>query len=319
VLSIIINSNSLYTGPILSQLESKASVQKIYDALCGAEEISLVISLANVLVALIKRPTNEGGPQDPKLKFEELSNVLQVSVENLARLEPLFKRQPKETKDYADLQTQGGKGIVVTSGPPLGFRRLKLVELVSALSCTAFEVVDAAVIRSGTLDRIIDLFFEHQWNNVLHLEVEQMITCILEKNNEELKIHLIRECKLLDRIVEASNLNEAAISQIGGVRRGNMGHITSIAVEITNSAYIDSIIEKAVGKHEGWEKYKEGVLLDTVEKNRQVYGSSGSSDPSGVATVMEISLNVSDDMDDLEEEGDGDIEFNSTGPTEWQE
>jgi len=129
------------------------------------------------------------------------------------------------------------------------------------------------VIKSDVLESVIELFFIHQWNNVLHLEVEQMMAYILEKNNDELKIYIFKECKLLDRIVEASNLNEEAIAN-RGVRRGNMGHITSIAVNISNTPNIESLIQKAVGKHVDWEKYKDGILFETVERNRTAYGSN---------------------------------------------
>jgi len=194
---------------------------------------------------------------------------------------------------------------------------LKLVELCSAITCTAFQAVDAAIIKSNVLNSVIDLFFEHQWNNVLHLEVEQMITGILEKD-DDLKIHLLKDCKIIDRICEASNLNESAIA-IRGHRRGNMGHITTIAVNISNTPNIESLIEKTLGKHEEWEKYKAGVLLDTVERNRMAYGTSGNDDGFGIASsMMDITLNLNtEDFDeDLEEEG---FNYEVSENAEWQE
>jgi len=115
-------------------------------------------------------------------------------------------------------------------------------------------------------------------------------------------------------------LNEEAIASSRGVRRGNMGHITSIAVNVSNTPNIEALIQQAVGKHEAWEKYKDGVLLETVEKNRTAYGgASGYSqeDAFGVGSSIEVSLNMSDDMDDLEEEGDGfedSIEWQAEAP-----
>jgi len=274
------------------QLESKANVQKLIDILVTAESVSLLTSAANIIIALVKRLPNEGGPLDPKKKFEELSNVLQVVSENLYKLPPIFKNIPSELKNFQDLEKKGCKPSISSVGPSLGFRRLKLVELCSAMACTAFEAIDSIVMKSDVLESVTELFFIHQWNNVLHLEVEQMMAYILEKNNEELKIYVLKECKLLDRIVEASNLNEEAIAN-HRVRRGNMGHITSIAVNISNTPNIESLIQKAVGKHIEWEKYRDGILFETVERNRTSYGSGYNQDETfTVGSSIEPSVSV---------------------------
>ncbi len=46
------------------------------------------------------------------------------------------------------------------------------------------------------------------WNNFLHFTVEQMIQGILDGENEELKRHLLVDCQLIKRIVEAHKENE---------------------------------------------------------------------------------------------------------------
>jgi hypothetical protein len=49
------------------------------------------------------------------------------------------------------------------------------------------------------------------WNNFLHFTVEQMIQGILDGENEEMKKHLLIDCQLITRIVEANKENEAEL------------------------------------------------------------------------------------------------------------
>eukprot|EP01118_Nematostelium_gracile_P018179 TRINITY_DN8001_c0_g1_i1.p1 TRINITY_DN8001_c0_g1~~TRINITY_DN8001_c0_g1_i1.p1 ORF type:complete len:513 (+),score=137.65 TRINITY_DN8001_c0_g1_i1:50-1588(+) len=296
LLLTIINSASVHLNPLIFEMEKEENVQQMIDFVISAEDTNRMVSIANVLIGLLRRPPKEGSSVDQSMKFDEIPPIFRLCVKNVEKMIPLMKIVSKETKNYSDFPDPL-KGSIYPIGPALGFKRLKLVEIIGALACTAYQELDRKVMETGAVPIVLDLFFEYQWNNILHLEVEIMVTFILEKTNDEFKEYLLKEAKLLDRIVFSSDQNESDISK-NLPRRGNIGHLTSIAVEVSNVPNIDSLIEKTIGKHEAWTKYKDGILLETVEKFRTAYGGDEEE-----TFGMEVHHNIDFD-DDLEEEGD---------------
>jgi len=112
----------------------------------------------------------------------------------------------------------------------------------------------------------LQIFFAHPWNNFLHATVEQMIQVLLDCENESLKLSLLTESKLIELICEASQLNEEESSKPRGVRRGYMGHITTISLNLINAAANTPSIEKLLNEHEEWNNYKKGALQSTRER-----------------------------------------------------
>lgn len=75
-----------------------------------------------------------------------------------------------------------------------------------------------------------------------------MIQVLLDSENEEIKLKLVSDCKLVDLICEGSKLSEEDAylysfslltlqrAKPKGVRRGYMGHITNISASLLNTA-----------------------------------------------------------------------------------
>ena len=80
-----------------------------------------------------------------------------------------------------------------------------------------------------------------------------------------------------------------------------------------------NLCKTAVGNHEEWERYRGGILSETVEKNQTAYGASGYSpnDSFGIGASIEASFHMSEYDDDLQEEGDGSDQYESL-ESEWQ-
>ncbi|KAH7544587.1 hypothetical protein FEM48_Zijuj01G0001600 [Ziziphus jujuba var. spinosa] len=134
--------------------------------------------------------------------------------------------------------------------PPLGKHRLKIVEFISVLLAVGSEAAEKELIRLGAVQRILDLFFEYPYNNFLHHHIENIVVSCLESKNSSLVEHLLRDCNLVGKIVEAEkNFTLAAdSSKIADIymvqfflqptlpaegrsppRIGNIGHLTRIS------------------------------------------------------------------------------------------
>ncbi|MBA0622898.1 hypothetical protein Godav_008401, partial [Gossypium davidsonii] len=127
--------------------------------------------------------------------------------------------------------------------PPLGKHRLKIVEFISVLLTVGSEAAEKELIRLGAVQRILNLFFEYPYNNFLHHHVENIILSCLESKNVPFVEHLLRECNLLGKILEAeknctltSDPNMPTISAEGRPppKIGNLGHLTRISNKLVH-------------------------------------------------------------------------------------
>ncbi|KAG9489759.1 hypothetical protein GDO78_005611 [Eleutherodactylus coqui] len=189
---------------------------------------------------------------------------------------------------------------------PLGNARLHTTRLIAALLQANTASINQELCRLRTMDLLLDLFFRYTWNNFLHIQVEMCIAAILshslqngksygtmeEKNLEALNgntenseafiperedlmiTHLFQECCLVQRILDAWETNDKIQSE-GGMRRGNMGHLTRIAnavvqnmekgpIQVQISDFITELPEDCRGR---WETFVEETLTETNRRN----------------------------------------------------
>ncbi|XP_054159385.1 serine/threonine-protein phosphatase 6 regulatory subunit 3-like [Oppia nitens] len=120
----------------------------------------------------------DGCGQPTALDTERLAkSIRQVEAAILPRLEAfsdLLENPPKQQP----IQTTVG-----LIEKPLGAIRLEVAHLITALLSTNDESIREKLAQMNTLPILINLFFEYQWNNFLHKQVEQSIACILNNNN----------------------------------------------------------------------------------------------------------------------------------------
>jgi len=154
-----------------------------------------------------------------------------------------------------------------TKQPAVGFYRLKVISFLLALLRTRYQCVDDAIVKLGILNTILDLFFSYYWNNFLHATVEQIILTILEGRNDDLKVVLLADSMLLDRIVEANHLNIAESEKAGSTRLGHMGFLTTISLAIATAAATNPKLEPIVRAHADWMNYVDTSLTEirTIE------------------------------------------------------
>lgn len=153
--------------------------------------------------------------------------------------------------------------------PPLGKHRLKIVEFISVLLSIGSEVAEMRLIDLGAIKHVIDLFFEYPFNNFLHHHVENIIVSCLESKQDHLIAHVLDECELLTRILEAEknsalsiDLTKRTLSSEGRTppRVGFVGHITRIANKLIQLANSNNTIQSHLQQNSGWAEWHASIL-----------------------------------------------------------
>ncbi|CAN4119324.1 unnamed protein product [Withania somnifera] len=164
--------------------------------------------------------------------------------------------------------------------PPLGKHRLKIVEFISVLLKTGNEVAEKELMSSGTIERVLNLFFEYPYNNALHHHVESIIYSCLESKTNTIVDHLFEECNLIGKIIQTDKQptvsgdgNQPTLAATGkqAPRVGNIGHITRISNKLIQLGNDDNCIRAHLEKNMEFSDWHTTVLQErnTLEN---VYG-----------------------------------------------
>ncbi|KAI8568448.1 hypothetical protein RHMOL_Rhmol02G0200300 [Rhododendron molle] len=154
--------------------------------------------------------------------------------------------------------------------PPLGKHRLKIIEFISVLMTVSSEAVEKEMIRLCAVKRILDLFFEYPYNNFLHHHVEHIIMSCLESKSASFIEHLLNDCNLVGKILEAeANFTLAAdpdkptIPAEGKLapRIGNIGHTTRISNKLVQVGNNNSDIQAYLQENSEWVDWHANVLV----------------------------------------------------------
>ncbi|CAA2987516.1 serine threonine- phosphatase 6 regulatory subunit 3-like isoform X1 [Olea europaea subsp. europaea] len=155
--------------------------------------------------------------------------------------------------------------------PPLGKHRLKIVEFLAVLLKTGNEVAEKELVSSGTIQRVLHLFFEYPYNNALHHHVESIIYSCLESKNNAIVDHILQECNLIGKILQteknptlSGELNEPTLPATGrqAPRAGYFGHITRISNKLVQLANNDNCIQKHLQENNEWNEWQTTVLQE---------------------------------------------------------
>ncbi|KAL5832887.1 hypothetical protein ACOSQ3_016561 [Xanthoceras sorbifolium] len=155
--------------------------------------------------------------------------------------------------------------------PPLGKHRLKIVEFIAVLLKTGNEAAEKELVSSGTIQRVLDLFFEYPYNNALHHQVESIIFSCLESKNDTMVDHLLLECDLIGKILQtdknpilSGESNKPTLPASGKrvPRAGNLGHITRISNKLIQLGSSNSRIQAYLQEKNDWNEWQLTVLQE---------------------------------------------------------
>ncbi|NXJ84297.1 PP6R2 phosphatase, partial [Trogon melanurus] len=292
--------------PLLTALESQECVEQLLKNMFDGEQTeNCIVNGTQVLLTLLEtRRSGVEGLMDSYTQGFERSYTVNSSI--LHGIEPRLK-------DFHQLLLSPPKktAILTTIGvleEPLGNARLHGSRLIAALLHTNTPSINQELCRLSTMNLLLDLFFKYTWNNFLHFQVELSIAAILshsvqegkttsndpaskeevlngnvavessetpESNTENIMVtHLFQKCCLVQRILDAWEANDK-IQAEGGMRRGNMGHLTRIANAVVQnmekgpmqtqiSEFIKELPEDCRGR---WESFVEETLTETNRRN----------------------------------------------------
>ncbi|XP_021038588.1 serine/threonine-protein phosphatase 6 regulatory subunit 2 isoform X4 [Mus caroli] len=296
--------------PLLITLESQDCVEQLLKNMFDGDQTeSCLVSGMQVLLALLEpRRVGTEGLVDSFSQGLERSHSVSSSI--LRGIEPWLKNFHQLL-----LNPPKKKAILTTIGvleEPLGNARLHGARLMAALLHTNTPGINQELCRLNTMDLLLDLFFKYTWNNFLHLQVELCIAAILSHAAREeqaeasgsdgkaeplqgsgdgngkletappitsppentMVTHLFQKCCLVQRILEAWEANDHT-QAAGGMRRGNMGHLTRIANAVVQNleqgpvqTHISEVIRGLPADCRGrWESFVEETLMETNRRN----------------------------------------------------
>ncbi|XP_027631134.1 serine/threonine-protein phosphatase 6 regulatory subunit 2 [Tupaia chinensis] len=297
------------SDPLLTVLESQGCVEQLLKNMFDGDQTeSCLVSGTQVLLTLLE--TRRAGTEGLVDSFSQgLERSYTVSSSVLHGIEPRLKDFHQLL-----LSPPKKKAILTTIGvleEPLGNARLHGARLMAALLHTNTPSINQELCRLNTMDLLLDLFFKYTWNNFLHFQVELCIAAILshaareeraEAGGPESRVepphgngngnrsteappaaappenimvtHLFQKCCLVQRILEAWEANDRT-QAAGGMRRGNMGHLTRIANAVVQNlergpmqTHISEVIRGLPADCRGrWESFVEETLTETNRKN----------------------------------------------------
>eukprot|EP00070_Physeter_catodon_P039697 XP_028346591.1 serine/threonine-protein phosphatase 6 regulatory subunit 2 isoform X3 [Physeter catodon] len=289
--------------PLLTVLESQDCVQQLLrNMFDGAQTELCLVSGTQVLLTLLE-PRRAGMEGLLDSCSQGLDRLCAVSSGVLRGIEPRLK-------DFHQLLLSPPKkaAILTTIGvleEPLGNARLHGARLVAALLHTNTPSINQELCRLNTMGLLLDLFVKYAWNNFLHFQVELCIAAILSHSAREDRAvasgpeggvepppssgdpeipqpaacrpestMVTHKCCLVQRILEAWEANDHT-QAAGGMRRGNMGHLTRIANAVVQSleggpvqTQVSEVLRGLPSDCRGrWESFVEETLMEANRRN----------------------------------------------------
>ncbi|XP_026383718.1 serine/threonine-protein phosphatase 6 regulatory subunit 2-like isoform X2 [Papaver somniferum] len=237
-------------------------------ALESSRPKSVLVNSLSVCVSLLDPKRLTSGPyhtyrgqltQGPSITANpETINGMLESVGDLLKLLDVSSSDNVLPTTYGKLQ------------PPLGKHRLKIVEFISILLSIGSEAAERELTALGAIKCILDLFFEYPFHNFLHHHVETIILACLDGKKTVLAEHLLQDCKLVEKILQAEKSVTLATDQNTPTcpaegrsppRIGNIGHITRIANKLVQLGNSNSQVQAFLQENTEWGDWHANILV----------------------------------------------------------
>ncbi|KFM73186.1 Serine/threonine-protein phosphatase 6 regulatory subunit 3, partial [Stegodyphus mimosarum] len=282
--SAIVNGVLVLLALLMFKKQGPAGVQQI-----PSNQSDQPLQADNAPVCFLTLSRSNEAEQMTALDAERLShgvnNVLAAIISYLENFHNLLLKPPVKP------------AITLTIGcldPPLGYCRLEVAHLLTALLSTNNHEVNMKLAELKTINVLMDMFFKYSWNNFLHTQVEQALGRIITNSptvdKEGNKVHPLLEqvlthYKITVKILD--NFEEFTKPIPGSHRKGYMGHLTKIANHIAqnaesgvNSNLIKEKIKDISEEHcKKWEEFVIDKLAE-INKRNTTYVVSGPPVPS---------------------------------------
>jgi hypothetical protein len=124
----------------------------------------------------------------------------------------------------------------------------------------------------GLLETLLGLIVKYEWNNMIHNQVEKVLTLILDGTSDELKASLFENAHLLEFIAQACEVPDFKMlnPKERMVRKGYLGQLIRLATKIQESK--DPIIMKYCESSDAWKEFLEREFKEATERNKINFG-----------------------------------------------
>ncbi|KAL2471040.1 SIT4 phosphatase-associated family protein [Abeliophyllum distichum] len=258
-------------SPLASKLSSPSFVARIFDhALKDSHSKSALVHSLSVCISLLDPRRSISSPVMYSFKSQHVyESPIHVNPDTVGAM------LPKLGDLLMLLRVSSDEKILPTTygelRPPLGKHRLKIVEFIAVLLKTGNEVAEKELVSSGTIQRVLDLFFEYPYNNALHHHVESIICSCLESKNNAVVDHLFQECNLVGKVLQtdknpilSAELDQPTLPVTGrqAPRAGYFGHMTRISNKLVQLGSNDKRIQPYLQENNEWNEWQTTVLQE---------------------------------------------------------
>ncbi|CAK9133500.1 unnamed protein product [Ilex paraguariensis] len=256
---------------LIAKISSPGFIARIFrHALEDSRPKSVLVNSLSVCISLLdpKRLTlgtyhmysRQLTQQSPVTANPETVEGMLESIGNLLKLLDVSAEENVLLTTYGKLQ------------PPVGKHRLKIIEFISVLMTVGSEAAEKELIHLGAVKCILELFFEYPYNNFLHHHVEQIIESCLESKNATLIEHLLHDCNLVGKILDAeknfllttnpNDLKKPTVPAEGRSppRIGTIGHLTRICNKLVHLGNNNSDVQAYLQEKSEWVDWYANVL-----------------------------------------------------------
>ncbi|CAI5740167.1 unnamed protein product [Peronospora destructor] len=280
------SSSAPVSFALLEHLETKEIAEKLVALAvpvhgAAGSSVSSMLGAISVLSALLSRATNA-----QYSAADEVPPVVACTVERLPQICAILQG---DGVDAGTIRNQRHQEV-----PRLGLRRLKMVGLIVLLMQSKYQKVDSALLEQHAIGICLDLFFKFELVNMLHADIESMVVGILESGSHDLLVGLVKEARLLSRIIEAHEKNKEATAIAKGFSLGYVGHLHRICNtlmtmledmrgntneegslnEMRHADTVLEVFEEDEGTWKKWEELSSKVLAPIYERERMPLGGA---------------------------------------------
>ena len=144
---------------------------------------------------------------------------------------------------------------------------------------------------------------------------------MLEGEDQELKEFLLIDAGLIKRIVDASKTSDHAQDLPKGCRKGYMGFVTNMTVNIVNASKNNDKIANFLNTAEGWNEYLNGSFSEvrSIETSSAVEKQSSSGEDLLNESPLFYNNNNNEEDDDFNFGDDNNNAFSFGDSAQWVE
>lgn len=232
--------NSMHNpNEILKGLLERSTIEFLFEIMRAdstASSCAVALILGNIfayyiLINSAKSYTNseENIPQEVAPKPAELTDDIPLVKAMIDNLEHITNYIGNTSTGSEAVKSQYGTEVV-----PFGSARLKILELIIISMKSNNRSIYQKIADCGLIKTLVGLIKKYEWNNMIHNQVEKVITLIIDSNNDDLKVALFEKAQLLQFIADACSETEFTMgnSKQRKIRKGYLGQLIRISNKI---------------------------------------------------------------------------------------